>query len=818
MLHHDTETIDSLLTQLTIEEKIALIAGADAWHTVAIPRLGIPAIKVTDGPNGARGVSRNGAHTSACFPIGVAMGATWNPSLVRQIGEALAEETRDKGAHILLAPTVNIHRSPLAGRNFECFSEDPYLTGTMAIAYITGLQSRGVGACIKHFVCNDSEFERFSISSDVGERPLREIYLRPFEMAIRQAKPWTIMSAYNRINGVWASENHRLLVEILKGEWQFDGLVMSDWYGTYSERAISNGLDLEMPGPARWLSRERVLAALERGELREAELDDKVRRLLRAIERVGGFERPAPAAEQANDRPEHRALIRRAGVESIVLLKNQANLLPLQTERLQTIAVIGANAHWAAIMGGGSSEVAPHYVVTPLQGIRNRAGSHCRVEYAIGTPIFRRLPHLDPAWLQLPDSDRSGVQLDYFADLDFDSAPLRTDTLNTLEASWFGDRIEYLDLTTFATRLSCDLLPPHTGTYQLGLSCIGQARIWLDGELALDRWHKEVMDGNEQRQTIMLEAGRRYRLVVEFRWPVAGNWRGLQVGLWPESDRDPIEEAVELASRSDVAIVFAGLTKEWESEGFDRSDMELPGRQNELIRRVAAANPRTIVALNAGSPLSMPWLNDVGAVVLAWYGGQEAGNAIADVLFGDADPGGRLPTTFPRRLADNPAYINYPGENGHVLYGEGLFVGYRYYDRKGIEPLFPFGFGLSYTDFAYSNLRLSANAMRADETITVSVDVTNKGTRAGMEVVQLYIHDQAARLMRPDKELKGFSKVALQPGETTTITFTIDRQALSYYDPAAPGWVAEPGGFTVLIGRSAADIRLQAQFELLSSE
>lgn len=812
-----TNHIETLLAQLTLDEKIALLAGADAWHTVAIPRLGIPAIKVTDGPNGARGASRNGIHTSACFPVGVAMGATWNPELVRQIGEALAEETKDKGAHILLAPTVNIHRSPLAGRNFECFSEDPYLTGMMASAYITGLQSRGVGACIKHFVCNDSEFERFSISSDVGERPLREIYLRPFEMAIKQAKPWTIMSAYNRINGVWASENRRLLVEILKGEWQFDGLVMSDWYGTYSERATSNGLDLEMPGPARWLSRQHVLAALERGELSEADLDDKVRRLLRTIERVGGFANPATTAERANDRPEHRALIRRAGVESIVLLKNEGQLLPLDPAQPQTIAVIGANAHWAAIMGGGSSEVAPHYVVTPLQGIRARAGAQSVVEYAIGTPIFRRLPNLDPAWLRLPGSDRLGVRLDYFTNLDLAGTPERIEYLNTLEASWFGDQIEDLPTPTFSARLSSELLPAQGGRYQLGLSCVGQARLWLDDELIIDRWDKDPMDFSEQRQTITLAAGKRYQLAVEYRWPIPGNWRAVQVGLWPEREDDLIAEAVALAARSNVAIVFAGLTKEWESEGFDRSDMDLPGRQNELIQRVAAANPRTIVVLNAGSPLQMPWLAEVAAVVWAWYGGQEAGHAIADVLFGAADPGGRLPTTFPKRLADNPAYINYPGENGHVLYGEGLFVGYRYYDRKDVEPLFPFGFGLSYTSFTYHNLRLSATAMRPDERITVSVDVTNTGARPGTEVVQLYVGDSEARLARPDKELKGFAKIALQPGETTTVTFTIDRQALSYYDPAVPGWVAEPGEFVVFVGRSAADIRLSASFELVAA-
>jgi beta-glucosidase len=809
---------ETLLAHLTLDEKIALLAGADAWHTVAVPRLGIPSIKVTDGPNGARGASRNGVPTSACFPVGVAMGATWNPALIRQVGEALAEETRDKGAHILLAPTVNIHRSPLAGRNFECFSEDPYLTGVMASAYINGLQSRGVGACIKHFVCNDSEFERFSISSDVGERTLREIYLRPFEMAMQRARPWTLMSAYNRINGVWASENRRLLVEILKGEWQFDGMVISDWYGTYSERAVFNGLDIEMPGPARWLSRDHVMAALERGDLSEADLDDKVRRLLRTIERVGGFANPTPTAEQGVDRPGHRALIRRVGVESMVLLKNEQHLLPLNPDQPQTIAVIGANAHWAAIMGGGSSEVAPHYVVTPLQGIRERAGAGCVVEYAIGCPIFRRLPNLETGWLRLPDTDRSGARLDYFANPDLEGPVVRSEHLNTLDASWFGDQIADLTTPVFSTRATCDLILPQSGRYHLGLACVGQARLWLDDELVIDLWAKDLMDGADQRQTVALEANRRYRLRVEFRWPQAGNWRAWQVGLLAASENDPIEEAVALAARSNVAIIFAGLTKEWESEGFDRVDMELPGRQNELISRVAAVNPRTIVVLNAGSPLSMPWIDEVAAVVQAWYGGQEAGHAIAAVLFGDADPGGRLPTTFPRRLADNPAYINYPGENGHVLYGEGLFVGYRYYDRKGVAPLFPFGFGLSYTEFAYSNLRLSAESMHADDTLTVSVDITNTGSRTGTEVVQLYVHDVAARLVRPDKELKGFAKVELEPGATTTVTFTIDRQALSYYDPAVPGWVAEPGEFHVLIGRSAADIRLRAGFRLLAEQ
>lgn len=806
-----TNHIESLLAQLTLDEKIALLGGADAWHTVAIPHLGIPAIKVTDGPNGARGASRTGVPTSACFPAGVALGATWNPDLVREVGKALAEEVQSKGAHILLAPTVNIHRSPLAGRNFECYSEDPFLTGVLASAYIDGLQSRGVGACIKHFVCNDSEFERHSMSSDVGERALREIYLKPFEIAMRRAKPWTLMSAYNRINGVWASENDCLLLDILKGEWGFDGLVMSDWYGAYTPRAIASGLDLEMPGPPKWLEAEQVQAALAAGKVNEAQIDDKVRRLLRTIERVGAFENPELQPEQAIDRPEHRALIRRAGAESIVLLKNEGDILPLNPNRPQTIAVIGANARWAAIMGGGSAQVAAHYAVSPLEGIRNRAGDEVRVEYAVGCHLHRLLPNIDKDWLRQPGSDQPGVILEYFAGPGLTGAARHVEVIETAEASWFGNFVEGVDARQFSARLTADLSVPESRRYLLGLNNVGQGRLWLDGELRIDHWTgKNPLDGGEKQVEIDLRAGRSYRLEIEYSWAAEGNWRGLHLGLLPAAAVDLMEEAEALAARADVVLLFAGLTADWEGEGADRVNMDLPGRQDELIRRVAAANPNTVVVLNNGSPLHMPWLGEAAAVLQAWYGGQEAGNAIADVLFGDADPGGRLPATFPKRLADNPAYLNYPGENGHVLYGEGLFVGYRYYDARGIEPLFPFGHGLSYTRFEVANLRLSTAALEPGQPLSLSLDVTNAGERAGSEVVQVYVGDVESRLQRPEKELKAFAKVHLQPGETCTVSLTLDADAFAYYDPAQPGWVTEPGEFELLVGRSAADVRLRA--------
>ncbi|MCA9971307.1 MAG: glycoside hydrolase family 3 protein, partial [Anaerolineales bacterium] len=378
------QNLDDLLAALTLPEKAALLAGADMWHTVPVPRLGIPVMKVSDGPNGVRGVGGDTGVPSVCFPVGIAMGATWNPELVEQIGVALAEECRSKRAQVLLAPTVNIHRTPIAGRNFECFAEDPYLSGKTAAAYIRGLQSQGVGACIKHFVCNDSEFERFSMSSEVAERPLHEIYLEPFRIALTEAGPWTLMSAYNRLNGTHASENNWLLRDQLKERWGFDGLVISDWYGTYSDRVPAGGLDLEMPGAARWMDPDKVVAAVQAGELDEAVIDDKVRRLLRTLRRVGLFDDPQTGAEEGIDRPHHRRLARRAAAEAIVLLKNDADLLPLPADTVRSIAVIGQNAARAQVMGGGSSSVTPHYVVSPLDGIRRRTGDGVQVSYAIG--------------------------------------------------------------------------------------------------------------------------------------------------------------------------------------------------------------------------------------------------------------------------------------------------------------------------------------------------------------------------------------------------------------------------------------------------
>jgi beta-glucosidase len=810
--------LEQLLSEMTLEEKISMVSGADAWTTVPIERLGIPAIKVTDGPNGARGAYGSMGPTSACFPVGVALAATWNPDLVKQVGSALGEEVKSKGAHILLAPTVNIHRSPLAGRNFECYSEDPYLTSRMAVAYIQGLQSRGVGACIKHFVCNDSEFERRSISSEVGERPLHEIYLPPFRAALREAKPWAVMSSYNRINRVYASENGWLLRELLKGKWGFDGIVISDWGGTYSDAAAEGGLDLEMPGPGVWMA-DRLLEAVRDGRVTEEVIDDKVRRLLRTIKRAGAFENPTLQPERADDRPEHRRLARKAAGEAVVLLKNDGGILPLEAEKLTSIAVIGPNARWAQIMGGGSSRVTPHYAVAPLDAIRARAGGALEVSYSIGCANHRTLPSLNPDWVRPRDGTGRGFTVEFFDSLDLSGAPVHTTVTDRTRVNWQKNFLRDVTPGAFSARFSGTLTVPENGGYTFGTTGAGLSRLLIDGAVVVDNWSDRPADeqpweGTERTAEVSLTAGQPYQLVIEYSARKAFDWTPLRIGCLPTVPADSIGAAAALAARCDVAIVFAGLTDEWESEGFDRVDMELPGDQVELIERVAAANPNTVVVLNVGSPLAMDWLDRVPAVLQAWYTGQEAGNAIADVLFGDVNPSGRLPTSFPRRLKDNPAYINYPGENGKVHYGEGLFVGYRYYDRKDIRPLFPFGYGLSYTTFGYRDLALSAAEYGPGEEIKVSVTVENTGTRAGQEVVQLYVRDLESRLVRPEKELKAFTKVALEAGETRTVTLTLDEEALAYYDPAQEGWVAEAGEFEVLVGRSALDIHLAGRFTL----
>lgn len=812
------ENIAKLIGLLTVEEKISLLAGADLWHTKPIPRLGIPALKVTDGPIGARGSQGSSSPRAACFPAPIAMGATWNPDLIKRVGSALADETRSKGAHILLGPTVNIMRSPLAGRHFEYFSEDPYHTAQLAVAYIKGVQDQGVGACIKHFVCNDSEYERMSISSEVDQRTLREIYLYPFEIAIREANPWSVMSAYNKLNGIYCSENKSLLLDILKGEWQYDGFVMSDWLGTYSPNVAQGGLDLEMPGPARWMGVD-VHESLDGGTLSAEELDDKVSRILLAIQRVGAFTNPEIQPERAADNEATRQLARSVAEESIVLLKNQG-ILPVDLGEIRSIAVIGENAKWAQPMAGGSSAVNPHYVISPLDAIQQIAGDQVELNYSPGCIVHKSLPPLDMSLLSIPGDKPGGYTVELFSDPAEMIEPVRTFYFDRADITWSDEMLDGLDPQAFSVRLKATFTPNKSGTHQFSLKGNGLFRLRLNGRTIVDNWtgndgqYGPPWDYPEQIGEINLEESQGCDFQLEYSWAGFSPWRVIRIGHWVPYEADLPAEAIEIASRSDIVFLFAGMTNEWESEGYDRPDMHLPGKQDELIERVCKVNPNTIVILNTGSPVTMPWLDKVPALLQTWYGGQELGNAVVGVLFGMVNPSGKLPCTMPAALQQNPAFINYPGEFGSVRYGEGIFVGYRYYEAKKLNPVFPFGHGLSYTEFGYHNLVIHSDSFDQSGGIQVSVDITNNGKIPGKEVVQLYVRDCESPVLRPPKELKAFQKLHLAPGETRTVVFKLDHRAFAYYNPQVHDWIVDPGGYELKVGASSQDIRLSGYFEM----
>jgi beta-glucosidase len=662
--------LDALIAQMTLQEKAALCTGATAWTTPPVERLGVPELFVADGPHGVRRVPEAAsmaieALPATCFPTASATACSWDRALLHQMGQALAAEAIALGVDVLLGPGVNMKRTPTCGRNFEYFSEDPCLAGELAASLIDGIQSRGVGTSLKHYAANNQEEQRMTISAEVDQRTLREIYLPAFEIAVKKAQPWTVMCSYNRINGVYASEHRQLLTDILKDEWGFEGLVVSDWTAVHDRvAALRAGLDLEMPGP-RPRRVQAVVDAVQAGELDEASLDEAVRRILRIVFKAA----ETPKGGQY-DAAAHHALARQIAAESMVLVKNDG-ILPLRD--VSHIAVIGRAAQEAHFQGGGSSHITPTQVDVPIEELRKLAGG-AQISYSEGYPV--------------DDSSRP----------------------------------------------------------------------------------------------------------------------------------DLIAEAVAAAQAADVALLHIALPTYKESEGYDRADLDLSGQQVALIRAVTAAQPRSVVILNNGSAVAMSdWIDGAAAVLEGWMMGQAGGGAVADLLFGVTNPSGKLAETFPLRLADTPAYLNYPGEAGRVRYGEGVFIGYRYYDAREQAVLFPFGHGLSYTTFAYSAPRVSSPTFRDVDGVLVEVDVTNTGAVAGQEVVQVYVHDCAAGVQRPPKELKGFAKVALQPGETQTVAIPLDLRAFAFFHPGHGRWIAEEGDFDILVGASSADLRGAVRVTLQST-
>ena len=806
---HTRSALD-LSALLTLEEQVSILSGEDFWSLPAISRLGIGKMRVTDGPNGARGGgSLIGGVKSAAFPVGIAIGASWNVSLAKEIGAALAQEVKSKGAHVSLSPTVNIQRSVTNGRNFECYSEDPVLTGKLAVGFIQGLQGEGISAAIKHFAGNESEIQRTTMSSEIDERSLRETYLVPFEMAVKEAGTWGIMSSYNKLNGTYAAENHWLLTEVLRGDWGYDGLVMSDWFGSRSTAPTVNaGLDLEMPGPTRDRG-AKLLAAVEAGDVKAETVAERALNVLSLMERVASLADHRPHGEHAEDRPEHRALIRQAGAEGTVLLKNDRSILPLSAAEAGKIAVIGPNAKIAQIMGGGSAQLNPHYRVSPWEGIAAALGGEARLAFAPGASNNKFEPMLEGTF-----------KAEYFASRDLSGPVVHTGTMENVQAFLFGAIADgKVDPAAFSLRLTGAYVPKSSGIHRAGIFATGPARIIIEGATIASVWDSWTPGStffeegcDEVAGEMTLEAGRAHQVIVEFASKPSANlaFSALQAGIGKPMGMEEIAEAAALAKQCETVILCVGRNGEWDTEGTDLPHIRLPGMQDALIAAVAKANPNTTVVLQTGGPVEMPWLDEVAAVLQAWYPGQEAGNAIADVMFGKAEPGGRLAQTFPVKWADNPAQSQdpevYPGHNGKVRYEEGLFTGHRHYDKTGIQPLFPFGFGLSYTVFEWSALRVSTKG----DTVTAEVDVTNTGQRAGSEVVQLYVEDPSPILPRPRRELKAFEKLHLAPGEKKTAKMSLGPREFACFDTATRGWVARAGEFVLHAGASAADIKSSA--------
>ncbi|MFH0907426.1 MAG: glycoside hydrolase family 3 C-terminal domain-containing protein [bacterium] len=792
------ERIDDLVSKLTLEEKVSLLAGKDGGETRSVDRLGIPSIKLVDGPHGI-----GWGMPALAFPTPVNMAASWNTDLVRRVGAALGEETLAAGRQVLLGPCVNIHRTVYGGRNFESFGEDPHLAGRMAVAYITGVQGTGVGTSLKHFACNNQEWERLTIDAMVGERALQEIYLPAFKAAVKEAHPWTVMAAYNMLNGHFCSANRRLLTDILKQDWGFDGVVVSDWGGCHSTVEAANaGLDLEMPGPGEYFN-SKLVEAVREGTVSEDVIDEKVRRLLRLVQRTGRLDKHPPAGGAMNT-PEHQAVARELAAESIVLLKNDRGTLPLKVADIKSIAVIGPNGAVARIGGGGSSTVAAPYGISPLEGLRTKCGPGVRVDYVEGCPLIGRVVAFAPACFRPPDAKpgQQGLRAEYFDNVELQGEPVVVRIDPDIQFNWgTGSPDPRLPSDHFSARWTGELLPPATDEYDLAVTSDDGSRVYLDGELVINNWS----DHGPETKSISkaLVAGKAVQVKVEY-YERSGDAL-VRFGFLPRGSL--FDEAVALAKSADVAVVCGGLGPEVEAEGRDRDTFALPGLQGKLIQAVAKANPRTIVVLNGGVPVDMePWIDQVPALLQAWYPGVEGGHALADILFGDVNPSAKIPVTFPKRVRDCSWYGSYPGRFGKTTYSEGIYVGYRHFDKKNIEPRFPFGHGLSYTGFRYSNLRVETGTFPHAQ---VSVDLENTGDRAGQEVVQVYVRDVESLVDKPAKELRRFQKIALRPGEKKTLAFALSDDAFAYYDTKMRKWEVEPGAYEILVGASSRDIRLR---------
>ncbi|QGZ48784.1 glycosyl hydrolase [Streptomyces sp. QHH-9511] len=805
------QAAEAALSKLDLDSKARLLAGQDMWSLPALPEIGLKSLVMSDGPIGVRGVRWTADDPSIALPSPTALAAAWDPALARRAGRLLAQEARRKGVHVLLAPTVNLHRSPLGGRHFEAYSEDPYLTGAIGTGYVRGVQDGGVGTTVKHFVANDAETDRFTVDNKIAARPLRELYLAPFEAIVTDARPWGVMTAYNQVNGVTMTEHRRLVHDVLRGEWGFDGFNVSDWMAARSTTGdIEGGLDVAMPGP-QTVYGEALAAAVRAGEVEESAVDAAVRNVLRLAARVGALDGAPPVVAEPPAPVDGDALAREIARRGFVLVRNEVRgespVLPLAAGR--TVALTGAAARDARVLGGGSAQVFPAHTVSPLDGL-TAALPGGALTFSVGAdPSDELAPAGQGFTLRAVCRDAEG-------------AVLGEGTLPGGQIQWIGDDLPAG--ATHETLASIEVLgtftPRESGEHSFGTRGLGAFTLTVAGETVYDGVQSmgpetdpfEAFFGAPvERAKVALTAGETvevsllHRLDEAFAAPLPAVMFSL-VHLGPRRDPDElIAEAVEAARAADTAVVVVATTERVESEGFDRKDLALPGRQDELVRAVAAANPNTVVVVNAGSPVEMPWREDVAAILLSWFPGQEGGAALADVLTGAEEPGGRLSTTWPVALADAPVTEVIPTD-GELQYTEGVFIGYRAWDKAGVAPAYAFGHGLGYTTWSYDSLE--ATSQRA------AVRLTNTGARTGREVVQIYLAPASDPVERPARWLAGFASVEAGPGESVEVEIPLPRRAFEIWDEERNSWSFVPGTYEVRAAHALDDTRLTAVLEV----
>jgi beta-glucosidase len=832
--------IEAALGALSLDDKCRLVAGETNWRTRAFPSAGIPQLKMSDGPTGIRGEGFGGDGTpGVAVPAGITLGASWDPGLLAEIGDLLGKEARRKRAHVLLGPTVNLHRTPVGGRTFECYSEDPELSGALAAAYVRAVQAHEVAVTVKHFVCNDTEIDRMTVNVNVDERPLRELYLRPFERAVKEGGAWGIMTAYNRLGGEHAAENRRLLTDILRSEWGFDGYVVSDWFGVHEPVGAANaGLTLEMPGPIRVYG-QGLADAVERGDVTEETVDGLVRDLLVVMNRTRADEWSCDENEEAVDDPAERALTRRAAVAGTVLLRNEMvpslgrTILPLDPELLTSVAVIGPNAVVDRSMGGGSASLTPFNHRTVFDAFNDRLSedsSDIALTYHPGVRIDRLTPVARSGQLRTPGG-QPGIRLEYVNGTDWE-APAAIETISpTSILRFFGTTPEEVDPVEFGARVTGSFVPEADGPHVFGVVSTGPVVMTAtpeggdpvvvvdDPDMLIPRTREFFGYGSEESTAVIdAVAGVPIELSVKWKTATGNGFAALRIGVRTPDPHDLFEQALAAAAAADVAVVVVGTNDEWETEGFDREVMDLPGEQNKLVEAIVATNPNTVVVVNAGSPVTMDWAGDehvapAPAIVTSFFAGQEQAEAMVDVLFGRADPGGRLPITYPKRLEDHAAYGNHePDRSGdgppQQRYEEGLFIGHRHFERSGIAPRFWLGHGLSYGVTEWGKPSASAISASIDalteSAIRVEVAVTASSDRFATAVVQGYVAPIGPPVERPARELKAWAKVGVEPGESATAVLDLGIDAFHYWDEAAGGWAVAPGEYDLVIARSAS--------------